>query len=246
MTKFFNVRVVGSALALLYIISLADVLSVHHLPGGSQEDLVRRFWPLLLFAGLFVSSIGVIFLKEWGRRGLLIFSAFMLLGILSSYFYKIDLIPIRYALSNILVFLYFNMPQVRAQFSGKTVTWKTILVVDDDETIIKIVRPILISQGYSVLVAMTGEEGLDVAKRFKPDLVILDVILPGIKGREVCRQIKGNKETQDIPVIFLTSKDSSDDVRAELEAGAVTHLTKPVDRKILLSTVENVLKLRSK
>lgn len=119
--------------------------------------------------------------------------------------------------------------------------WRSILLVDDDEALVKTVRPILISHGYSVLTADTGEDGLQIASSQKPDLIILDVILPGIKGRDVCKTLKEDSVTKDIPVIFLTAKDSPDDIQAEMQAGAETHLTKPVNAKELIDTIRNVL-----
>ena len=80
-----------------------------------------------------------------------------------------------------------------------------------------------------------------MAQRLKPDLIILDVILPGIKGREVCLRLKENKDTRDIPVMFLTAKDSPDDIKAEKEVGGICHLTKPVDNKQLISEIEKIL-----
>ncbi len=120
-------------------------------------------------------------------------------------------------------------------------SWKSILIIDDDEAIIKTVRAILISQGYSVLAASSGENGLKVAQNQKPDLILLDVILPGIKGRDVCKKLKKDPETKDIPVVFLTSKESDDDIQAEKAVGAQEHLTKPVNAKVLVSTIHNIL-----
>ena len=119
--------------------------------------------------------------------------------------------------------------------------WKSVLIIDDDETLIKSLRPVLIRNGYAVLSAESGEVGLEVAKKQLPDLIILDVILPGIKGRDVCRKLKQDDSTQDIPVIFLTAKESVDDVRAELDAGGELHLTKPVDYEKILAALKQYL-----
>ena len=120
-------------------------------------------------------------------------------------------------------------------------SWKSILIIDDDESIIKTVRAILISKGYAVLTADSGESGLMIAKNQKPDLILLDVILPGIKGRDVCKKLKEETETKNIPVVFLTSKDSEDDIQAEKALGAQEHLTKPVNAQVLISTIYNIL-----
>ena len=75
----------------------------------------------------------------------------------------------------------------------------------------------------------------------RPDLIILDVIMPGIKGRELCTKIKSYEVLKNIPVVFLTAKDSDDDIKAELDAGAVTHLTKPIDSAKLVTVVKSIL-----
>lgn len=118
---------------------------------------------------------------------------------------------------------------------------KKILIVDDDRGLIKMLEANLLAGGYKVITAMTGEKGIEMARRFKPDLIILDVLLPGIKGREVCSRLKEDDETRDIPVLFLTAKDSPDDVRAEMEVGAVSHLTKPLNPKLLEEEMKKIL-----
>lgn len=118
---------------------------------------------------------------------------------------------------------------------------KTILVVDDDQGLIKMLETSLGAQGYNVLSAVTGEGGLHVAENKAIDLILLDVILPKLKGRDVCLKLKENKKTKDIPVIFLTAKSSSEDIKAELAAGAVAHITKPVDLAELIAKVSTIL-----
>ncbi len=118
---------------------------------------------------------------------------------------------------------------------------KCILVVDDDRALLKMVRSGLMYQGYDVHTASSGEKGLRTAQQKKPDLIILDVLLPGIKGREVCSRLKEDNETKDIPIVFLTAKNSPDDVRAELEAGAIAHLTKPVSIQGLVNEIQKIL-----
>jgi len=118
---------------------------------------------------------------------------------------------------------------------------KKILLVDDDPGIHLITVPILSRAGYLAISAKTGEQALQLALNERPNLIILDVIMPGIKGRDLCRKIKSYEVLRDIAVIFLTAKDSEDDIKAELEAGAVAHLTKPVDPAELLKTIEEIV-----
>ncbi len=116
-----------------------------------------------------------------------------------------------------------------------------ILVIDDDRSSGTILKANLNREGYEAICALTGEQGLEIARRNLPDLIILDVMLPGIKGREVCAKLKEDSQTKDIPIIFMTVKDSPYDVKAEIEAGAIAHLTKPVDYGELLSEIKKVL-----
>lgn len=116
-----------------------------------------------------------------------------------------------------------------------------ILIIDDDKALQTMLKAVLGSNGFDVIATFSGEEGLVLAGSEKPDMIILDVIMPGIKGREVCRRLKADPATQAIPVLFLTSKDSEDDVAAELEAGAVGHVTKPVNSMSLVRKIKQIL-----
>lgn len=118
---------------------------------------------------------------------------------------------------------------------------KKVLIIDDDASVHLIVTKILSESGYLVVSAKNGEQGFQLALKERPDLIILDVIMPGIKGRDLCVKIKSYDVIKDIPVIFLTAKNSQDDVQAELEAGAVSHLTKPIDAKEVLATVKSII-----
>lgn len=118
---------------------------------------------------------------------------------------------------------------------------KKILFVDDDVSVHLIVSKVLAGSGYQVISAKTGEQGFQLALSERPDMIVLDVIMPGIKGRELCSKIKAYDVLKDIPIVFLTAKNSHDDVLAELEAGAITHLSKPVDTTALLATVQSII-----
>ena|SRR3990167_2968695 len=118
---------------------------------------------------------------------------------------------------------------------------KRVLIIDDDRAFAKLVKTNLTRQGYDALAALDGQTGMHLATFKKPHLIILDVILPDIKGWDVCAKLKEDSRTKDIPIIFLTVKDSPEDIRAELEAGAIAHLTKPVSNQELLDQVGKIL-----
>jgi len=115
---------------------------------------------------------------------------------------------------------------------------KRVLAIDDDPTLRKMIQSTLQKKGYAVLTTDTGENGLKLAQDEKPHVILLDVILPGMKGNEVCRRLKNDPLTKDIPIIFLTSQDSPQEVIEHYELGADIHLTKPIDPKELLSQVQ--------
>jgi apolipoprotein N-acyltransferase len=121
-------------------------------------------------------------------------------------------------------------------------TGKKILIIDDDRMLHSMLQPILKSYGFEVVSALTGEEGLQMASAERPDVIILDVIMPKMKGREVCKRLKESPDTKNIPVLFLTSKDSEDEIKAELEIGAAGHITKPVHPEFLVRRINEILK----
>ncbi len=127
-----------------------------------------------------------------------------------------------------------------SDINSKINRW-TVLVVDDDFTFVKLVKSYFLKKAVAVISAETGERGLEMAKRHKPDLIILDVILPGMKGREVCAKLKEDSATENIPVVFVTFKNSLDDISAEMELGAVMHLTKPINYGHLYDHVYKIL-----
>jgi len=207
------------------------------------EIKTRTIVYVALFGALCIGSIGVVTLKEWGRKVLVVLNFIMLVCLAVRFIPKIDMVPLAYLFLSVIVMLYFSQTKIKLQFhSGKYDSWnRSVLVIDDDENLHKVVRPILFSHGYSALMASSGEDGLQIAKMQKPDLILLDVILPGLKGREVCTKLKEDPETKDIPVVFLTAKDSPEDIQAENEVGASGHLTKPVVPKTLIDMIQSVL-----
>ena len=121
--------------------------------------------------------------------------------------------------------------------------FKKVLLIDDERTMHVMLRSVLSANGFEVVSAMTGEEGLALAAQCLPDIIILDVIMPKLKGREVCKQLKADPVTSSIPVIFLTAKDSDDDVNAEMAVGAVGHITKPINPMLLIKNIRKILGL---
>jgi len=121
-------------------------------------------------------------------------------------------------------------------------TTSKILVVDDEEDILELIRYNLEKDGYQVFTAQTGETALETVKSEIPDLVLLDLMLPGVDGIEVCRQINSNSATRHIPVIMLTAKSEQMDVVIGLEIGADDYITKPFSPRVLLARVKAMLR----
>lgn len=103
---------------------------------------------------------------------------------------------------------------------------KTILFIEDEFAVQKTFGEVLTKEGYEVIQALDGEVGLKMAKAKKPDLILLDLVLPKVHGFDVLKQLKENKETKEIPVIVLTHMESIGDVDRAVELGATTYLVK--------------------
>jgi len=122
---------------------------------------------------------------------------------------------------------------------------ENILVVEDEDDIAELVRYNLETESYQVTVADTGEKGVEAATRNRPDLVLLDLMLPGMSGLEVCRALKANRVTADIPIIMVTARGEESDIVAGLELGAADYVTKPFGIKVLLARVRAALRRRT-
>ena len=117
-------------------------------------------------------------------------------------------------------------------------TNKTILIIDDEEPIRELLKLTLQSAGFdSVLEASNGEDGLALATRYMPDLILLDLMLPGMDGLSVCRRLKSSPDTRMIPIIMLTAKSDESDIVVGLEMGANDYITKPFSRKVLTARI---------
>jgi two-component system phosphate regulon response regulator PhoB len=121
-----------------------------------------------------------------------------------------------------------------------------ILVVDDEEDILELVRFHLAREGYQLTLAATGEEALKKAKRETFDLVVLDLMLPGLDGLEVAKALKADARTKSVPIVMLTAKGEDADVVSGLEIGADDYVTKPFSPRVLTARVKAVLRRRSK
>jgi DNA-binding response OmpR family regulator len=118
---------------------------------------------------------------------------------------------------------------------------KAILLVDDEKDLLEVVKIRLEASGYKVLTALDGQEGFNLAKREKPDLIILDLMLPKIDGYKVCRMLKFDEKYKKIPVILFTARAQESDEKLGYECGADAYITKPFDPKILLAKIEELL-----
>jgi len=119
---------------------------------------------------------------------------------------------------------------------------EVILVVDDEEDIRELVELNLSREGYQVLSCDTGERALELVRSGKPDLVVLDLMLPGVDGLEVCRQLKADPDARHILVVMLTAKGEEADIVAGLELGADDYVTKPFSGKVLVARVRRLLR----
>ncbi|HEY4712555.1 MAG TPA: response regulator [Dehalococcoidia bacterium] len=118
---------------------------------------------------------------------------------------------------------------------------KKVLIIEDDPSFSRAVCHIVEKEGYSVITASNGITGLRMAKEDKPDLLILDVMLPGVDGFEICSRLRNEPQTTKLPIIMLSAKGQEADKTTGLKVGADVYLTKPVDRAVLLEKLTSLL-----
>ena len=118
---------------------------------------------------------------------------------------------------------------------------ENILIVDDEEDVLELVRYNLEKNGYRTETATTGEDALVKARSKLPDLVLLDLMLPGVDGLQVCKKLKSDAKTEHIPIVMLTANGEEADIVTGLELGADDYVTKPFSPKILVARVRRIL-----
>lgn len=123
---------------------------------------------------------------------------------------------------------------------------ETILIVDDEEDIIELIRYNLKNEGYDILTAFTGEQAIKIARQSLPDLIVLDLMLPGIDGLEVTKFLKNSAQTKELPIVMLTAKGEESDIVTGLELGANDYISKPFSPKELLARIRAILRRRRK
>ncbi|MEY2436888.1 MAG: hypothetical protein QOF97_1724 [Acidimicrobiaceae bacterium] len=121
----------------------------------------------------------------------------------------------------------------------------TVLVVDDDPVILKLLEVNFEMEGFTVLVAHDGEEGIEVARNERPDLIVSDIMMPKRSGLELVAELKGDPDTSDIPIILLSAKAQNADVRSGLDSGADDYVTKPFEPLDLVDRVNRLLEARA-
>ncbi len=122
----------------------------------------------------------------------------------------------------------------------------TILLVDDEDDILFILESVLQKNGFSVIRASSGEECLEILKTEKPDIIFMDIMMPGLNGWETARHIKTDPRTKDIPILIISVLDDFMDKKRSIEYGlAEKHLCKPVDFNVLLQTTKTLLSIQN-
>ncbi len=123
---------------------------------------------------------------------------------------------------------------------------ETIYIVDDEEDILDLVDYVMSKEGYTIRRFITGEQVLTAIYKNPPDLLLLDLMLPGVDGLEVCRRLKGDEDYSTIPVIMLTARGEEEDIVKGLELGADDYIPKPFSPRVLVARVKAVLRRRER
>ncbi len=117
---------------------------------------------------------------------------------------------------------------------------KTIMVVDDEPNTLKVIKDILKAEGFKPITAKNGKDALKILKKSKVDLILLDIMMPGMDGWDVCEKIKADKKTEKIPIVFLTAKDEPVS-RSMGSLAAADYITKPFEYKDLIKRIKRII-----
>ena len=118
---------------------------------------------------------------------------------------------------------------------------KRILAIDDEVRVLTMIRKRLEFTGYEVITATDGREGLQLARSEKPDLIVLDIILPNLDGYQICARLKADESLKNIPILMLTARSQAKDVEEGMKVGADAYMTKPYDPELFVKQVESLL-----
>lgn len=119
-----------------------------------------------------------------------------------------------------------------------------ILVIEDESDILQLIEYNLLKEGYRVLTAETGEEGVELARSEVPDLILLDIMLPGVDGMDVCKMLRNSPRTKNVLILMLTARSEDIDVVTGLELGADDYITKPFSPRVLMARIKAALRRR--
>lgn len=120
---------------------------------------------------------------------------------------------------------------------------QTLLIVDDEEKNVRLFKAVLMQENYNIVAAFNGEEALKIAGNISLDLILLDVMMFGMDGFKVCRKIKNDEKTRNIPILMLTVLTEKEDRLKAMEAGADGFMSKPASRISLLGRIESMLRI---
>jgi DNA-binding response OmpR family regulator len=135
-----------------------------------------------------------------------------------------------------------NLIYIFLVYIGEAMTAKTILAAEDEKDIHKLIVYNLEQEGYDVISAYSGEEAVQKTDSKRPALIMLDIMLPGMNGLDVCRVLKSNEKTQRIPIVMLTARNEEVDIIAGLEIGTDDYVTKPFSPRVLIARIRAILR----
>ncbi|HQO57988.1 MAG TPA: response regulator [Candidatus Omnitrophota bacterium] len=119
---------------------------------------------------------------------------------------------------------------------------KKVLIVDDEQDMVFGLRMMFESNNFEVMVAFDGQEALNIARQSKPDIMILDLMLPKVDGYRVCRMLKFDEKYRKIPIVILTARTSAEEMKIGMDVGADAYIVKPFDQQVLMDKVKALLK----